>query len=173
MMQYVKVFIPLIALGINIAVQVCGVRYIKALGVLKSVILGFAAGFAALICLEFVLSNGLGWVLVVDAATDAVTYGALGYCYFHFINMGETARRIRILRELYEAGGVLTLEEIMKRYNASEMVHHRLNRLLANGQIKYENGRYFIADQTVLNIAKVMGIMKHMMLGRRSETDIK
>lgn len=172
-MQCVKVLVPMAALMLNIAIQVAGVRYIMTLGILKSVLLGFAAGFAGLVALEFVLSDGLGWVLVVDTATGAVTYGALGYCYFHFINLGETARRIRILREIYEAGGSLTIEGILKRYNAKEIVHHRLNRLLANGQIRYENNRYFIANQTVLNIAKIIGLMKLLMLGRRSETDLK
>ena len=27
----------------------------------------------------------------------------LGYCYFHFVNLGETARRVRIVRELWQS----------------------------------------------------------------------
>ena len=45
-----------------------------------------------------------------------MTYGVLSFGYFHFINLGETARRIRIIREIDAAGRPLTREVILDRY---------------------------------------------------------
>jgi hypothetical protein len=55
---------------------------------------------------------------------------ALGYCFFHFINLGETACRIRILIELSESDYGLSRNEILERYDASYVVNVRLQRMI-------------------------------------------
>ena len=94
----------------------------------------------------------------------------LGYCYFHFINLGETGRRIRIVRELLSADG-LTLEELLRRYNTSDMVEIRLARLLNNGQIAERNGKLFINNQFLVKASQIMIFMKKIILGKTSEFD--
>jgi len=68
-----------------------------------------------------------------------VVYVLLAYTYFHLFNMSETARRIRILREIYAAGR-LSAEEIAGRYSAEAIFANRIERLLATGQIKEVGG---------------------------------
>jgi len=102
---------------------------------------------------------------------NIIIYSSLGYCYFHFINLGETARRIRILRELYESNGGLTLDKILKRYNAEAMVELRLQRLISSGQIILKDGRLHVGKPVLSFISKIIILMKLILLGRKSELD--
>ena len=104
-------------------------------------------------------------------SANFIIYASLGYCYFHFINLGETARRIRILREIYDSKDGLTMEEILQKYNSKEIVDKRIGRLINNGQVLYKNGRYYIGNPTMLIITKIIVAMKLLLLGRRSEFD--
>jgi hypothetical protein len=76
----------------------------------------------------------------------AVVYTCLAYAYFHLINMSETARRIRILRELHAAGS-LTAEEISRRYSGAAVLEARFDRLLATGQLEVRAGRFVRAGR--------------------------
>jgi hypothetical protein len=100
---------------------------------------------------------------------NLVTFSALGYGYFHFINLGVTARRIRLLIELMESEGGLAYEELLQKYNAREMVDNRLGRLLDSGQVVLTEGKYFIGKPVMLLMAKAMVAMKLLVLGKRSE----
>jgi hypothetical protein len=207
LIEYLHVFVPALGLLLNVAAQICGVRYlagrrkdspqrredakkrknlgvfalsrlffssVPALTLLKSVIVGFAAGFAGV--------AGLEWAIAVAAATplktflplllvNLLTYAELGYGYFHFINLGETARRIRILRELSDAPEGLTLAEILTRYNAQQIVALRLGRLIQNGQVVERDGKYYIGRPVMLLIAQSMTFLKWGILGKKSEFD--
>jgi len=98
--------------------------------------------------------------------TNLLIYAALGYCYFHFINLGETARRIRILRELYEAPEGLSQEEILERYNAKHIVDMRTHRLIHNSQIVERDGRYYIGNPVMFFIARSITMLKFFILRR-------
>ena len=100
---------------------------------------------------------------------NVIMYSALGYCYFNFINLGETARRIRILRELFDSENGLALEEILQRYNAGEMVQRRVDRLINNGQVIEKNGKYYVGKPILLIIAKFIVVMKLLFIGKESE----
>ena len=100
---------------------------------------------------------------------STVTYIALGYCYFHFINLGETARRVRIAIELWESEIGLSMDEILKRYNALMIINVRLQRMISNKQIVHRDGRYYIAKPIMLYLAKAIVIMKLILLNKRSE----
>lgn len=167
------VFNPVLCLAINVLVQI-GIARWGRIGLLKSVYLGFAAGFGALLGGEWVIARGSGMDLTETGAlltVNMLTYGMLGYCYFHFINLGETARRIRILRELHEAGGGLSMDELLKRYNAAQMVEIRLQRLLGTGQIVERGGRYLIGKPVMLWISQAIVLTKRIILGKSSEFD--
>ncbi|MDD5465380.1 MAG: hypothetical protein PHP73_03450 [Candidatus Omnitrophica bacterium] len=102
---------------------------------------------------------------------NLIIYFCLSYCYFNFINMGETARRIRLLRELGEAPAGLTKGDILKRYNAQEIINIRINRLMNNSQIVLRNGRYYVGSPVMLFISKAIVLMKLVVLGKKSEFD--
>ena len=172
--QYVNVSIPIISLMVNVIVQITALRRIVSLGLLKSIYVGFLAGATCVLVVDSLIFFYLpiffaDWVF--NIITNLIIYSALGYCYFHFINLGETARRIRILREIYDSGGSLSIDEILEKYNAKEIREKRLSRLLNNQQIVYKDGRYFIGNPTFLFIARAIVIMKLILLGKKSEFD--
>lgn len=168
--DYLGLLSPVIGLALNALIQVSCFRLIPSLGLLRSVYLGFASGllsvafFGLYIFLASIELSAASGSLV----TNLIIYSSLGYCYFHFINLGETARRIRILRELYDLKEGLSLEEILIRYNAKEIIERRLARLINNGQILFKEGRLYINKPTMLFIAKIMSAAKVILLGKKA-----
>ncbi len=156
-------------LAVNVVSQVLGIR--ASLPLLKSIVFGFVLGFAALCMVHGGLYFGApttfqGREFLATLVTNTLIYSALAYCYFHFLNLGETARRIRILRELHDAKGGLTMEEVLLRYNSKNMVAMRLGRLLSSGQVRLVNNRYVIKSPLLLMSAKIIAFLKLIILGR-------
>ncbi|OIO38381.1 MAG: hypothetical protein AUJ75_02940 [Candidatus Omnitrophica bacterium CG1_02_49_10] len=135
-----SIFLPIAAIAVNVISQILCYRYLFRGKLLKSLLAGFITGGI------FMLSS--------PSLNGFIVYLALSNVYFHFMNMGETARRIRILRELASSKDGLTLEELLKRYNAEEIIERRLKRLMDNRQISLKNGRYYIENPVMLYIAK-------------------
>lgn len=172
--SYLQVFNSVFGLMINVLAQVFCFRFIRGIGLLKSVFLGFFAGFLSVLIIELYLFFAISTSFMdffMFLIVNSIFYASLGYCYFHFINLGETARRIRILGEIYDSKDGLSLKEILQRYNAKEIVEKRISRLLNNGQVILKNGRYYIGNPIMLMINRVIVAMKLMLLGKRSEFD--
>jgi len=167
---YLQLFIPLISLFINAIVQLLTFRLIPKSGLLSSIYLGFIVGFINLLIFEFyVFSVSFNDHICITIA-NLFIYFVLGYCYFNFICLGETARRIRILRELYDSKDGLSLEDLLKRYNAREIIEKRIERLKNNGQVISGNEKYYIGNnQAMLLIAKIIVLLKVVISGKRSE----
>ena len=170
--SYLQIFASLIALVINIFVQIFSFKFIARLGLLKSEYLGFVAGFFSIFLIELYIIftrsmpiNNFVSILIANL----IIYLSLEYCYFNFINLGETARRIRILRELYDSKKGLSMAEILERYNAKNIVEKRLSRLINHGQIIDKNDKYYIGNPIMLLIARIIVTMKLILLGKKSE----
>ena len=170
--SYLQIFVSLIALVINIFVQIFSFKFIARLGLLKSEYLGFVAGFFSIFLIELYIIftrsmpiNNFVSILIANL----IIYLSLEYCYFNFINLGETARRIRILRELYDSKKGLSMAEILERYNAKNIVEKRLSRLINHGQIIDKNDKYYIGNPIMLLIARIIVTMKLILLGKKSE----
>lgn len=164
--------IPIICLLINMFFQLVSFRLIKQIGLLKSMLFGFIAGLFGVVFLEFAsfLNTSIAWGDRIGFfIVDIMTYSSLSYCLFHFINLGETARRIRLMREIQASPHGLSMDEILERYNAEEILKKRLGRLVSNGQIIDRDGRYYLADSKMLWIARVIIALKALLLGKRSE----
>ncbi len=164
-----NVSIPLIALAVNVISQILHYRIRPQSGLLKSIFWGFIAGLSALSLLEITGEKTALKDVAGNFLADFIAYSALGYCYFHFINLGETARRTRILRELKESAGGLTLNEILSRYNAKEIIERRISRLIQTGQVKLDNNKLFIGKPLVLIMARFLIFLKIILLGKKSE----
>lgn len=156
--------------AINVICQVIWFRAAPKVGLLKSEYLGFAAGF---ICLFIYESYNLSYFMgplkeyIATLTVNLIIYTALSYCYFHFINLGETARRIRILREIRDSADGLTQEEILSRYSAEEIFERRIERLLGTGQVVCKDGKYFINSPVLPFIGTLMQLMKSIIPGKR------
>lgn len=150
---------PVLALAANCITQILICRISKSL--LKSVYVGFLAGLGV-----YTLRNGLS----AEMLTGVITYGVLSYCYFHFINLGETARRIRILREINDAMPQgLSEKELLSKYNAKTILAVRFRRLINNSQVINRGDRYYLGKPTVLYMAQILIFMKKLLLGRTGE----
>lgn len=165
--SFLNIFIPVFSFCLNILSQVLFYRIKKTL--LKSEYTGFTIGFI------FLLAGGLSvyqnqlkeWPFLF--CVNLIIYLSLSYCYFQFINMGETARRIRLLRELYETPKGQTKEQILAKYNARDIIDIRIKRLLNNKQVILRGTKYYLGGTTVLFISKLILAMKWIILGTDSE----
>ena len=163
---------PVAALAVNVFCQVLLCRLKLAGSLLKSLYLGFGAGLVSLMSIHIVagLSDAEGcWQWIGYLLTNLIIYSSLGYCYFHFVNLGETARRIRLVRELQSSPGGLTYDQLLQRYNSDEITQVRLQRLLGAGQVVIKNGHYFIVGKMFLAILEIMVLLKILVLGKSSE----
>lgn len=109
----------------------------------------------------------LFWYFVISSMTNIwtetaptifyviIVYNALGYSYFHMFNMSETARRIRILYELYKTGGLNT-SALVKLYGVDNVLSVRVDRLISTGQIKKVDGRYILDGRLLYYSAKLL-----------------
>jgi len=84
----------------------------------------------------------------LDVIYCVIVYSALSYIYFHFYNMSETARRIRILCEIEQSGSV-SPEELTSLYRTTDVVSVRLRRLVSLNQLHEEDGVYSIKGRTL------------------------
>ncbi len=91
----------------------------------------------------------------VEVAYTLIVYACIAYSYFHLFNLSETARRIRILRELHAAGS-LTAAEISRLYSPTLVLEVRLDRLVAAGQLKLRGGRYVNAGRLLRVAARAV-----------------
>lgn len=169
-----NVLCAVVALFLNTVTQIISYRTILRSSLLKSILLGFLVGSGSIFLFYlFIFSrNKSGYVETFALlVANEIIFFALWYCFFNFINMGETARRIRIMRELQAFPEGLTYPEFLQRYNAREMVQRRLDRLLGTGQIFEREERLFLNKPIVLIIAEVVKWMKIIVMGKKSEFD--
>lgn len=159
-----------LAVVANMAGQIMAYRLLPAEGKLfKSQVAGTLIGGLALALL---LSAAPGAAPSADVVVaGALLYLVFCYVYFHWNNMGETARRIRMLRELAAAPEGLTFEEMVARYSAQEILERRLERLTAADQISETDGRLVLTSRSVLLSARLVGLAKQVIFGGRSELD--
>jgi hypothetical protein len=172
--SWLRALIPLVGLTVNAVSQVLVFRLVPRVGMWRSLLIGLTVGIVAAAGLELWLDWRLSMPIADRLsllAANLLACAALGYCYFHFVNLGETARRIRILRELLEAGGSLSEADLLAHYSAEEMVRLRIARLMDNGQLAQVDGRYLIARRALLRSARIILRLKRLVLGKASEFD--
>ena len=172
--QALSVFTPILGMTVNVLIQVASFRIKGRLSLIHTIFIGFFWGLITMSVIDMITLSYNKCSLIYFIAifiTNIIIYGSLGYCYFHFINLGETARRIRLLREIYDSDVGLTTSELLKLYNAKEVLSYRIARLLKNKQIVLQDDRYLTGNPTILWIAKIIIFIKFVVLGKRSEFD--
>jgi len=172
--DYLQVSVSILGFLANIISQVASFHYFLTLGLFRSIILGFAVGFITLVFFEIYLffvsfqANGDFSPIV---GVNLATYISLAYCYWAYINIGETSLRIRILRELHDSKEGLSMNELLAIYNPDDMFEKRLERLVKYKQIIRRGEKYFINKKILLIVAKIIVIMKLIIVGKKSEFD--
>lgn len=171
-MEYLEAFIPIFGLALNVLVQVATFRLFPNIGLLRSEFLGYFFGLFGVLFFDFFtffIKSVSFKELVFIQIIHMIVYFCFGHFYFNVINLTETARRIRILRELYEASDGLTIEELLERYNAKEIIDNRINRLMHNRQILLKDGKYYIGNPFMFLLSKGIVLFKLILLGKKSE----
>jgi len=74
--------------------------------------------------------------------------------------MGETARRIRLVIEIFDHITGLSRPEILSRYNSREVIDRRIHRLLKSGQIRTHGTRLSLWNPSVLLMSTVIAWLK-------------
>ncbi len=96
-----------------------------------------------------------------------LAFNSVAYSYFHFFNLSETGRRIRMLLQLLEGDRIGSGDgEAATTYSAHVMVSQRLVRLMQMGQINETMGRYRISGQFLLRSANLVRLIGRMTTGR-------
>jgi len=157
---------PLVGLGACVVAHVIVSRLAPAWPRARGVIVSVLAGGCRFLGASAPAPAPGGYVLAWG-----LTYLALAYTYvFGFFNVSETARRLRLLVELLDAGPRgLSLDAILRAYNARMIVEARLRRLVAGGQLALADGRYVIRRSLGLSVAKLLVGIKLLLLRAPSE----
>lgn len=99
---------------------------------------------------------------------DGMTYGSLGWCYFHFVNLGIASLRIRVLQEMAEAGGTLRAEALRARYHDGLLAETRIRRLVSGGHVVVRDGRCHRGSPAFLWTARGFELLRRLILGDRT-----
>lgn len=135
---------------------------------IRSAVLGYLP--ASLILWRFVFSYFTSSYSAISASIYCfIVYTAFAYTYFHFFNMSETARRIRILYEVYKSGA-LPCGKIKTLYKSSDIVHLRLKRLVEMERLKYLDGYYSLNDRILYPAALFIKFWRKL-LGFNNDAD--
>jgi len=153
---------PLTGLIVDVVVQVVVAHASRNIG--RSIVAGAAAGCAATAAV-LVRADGGGAIGVAVM----VTYLALAFCFWTFLNLNVTSLRIRILRELLAAGGSISLGELAARYSDDEFLGRRLVRLEAAKQLRFSQGRWYLQSRPLLVLARTMDAARFVILPSQRE----
>ena len=111
-------------------------------------------------------------LLLLNTAYVMIVSFGLGMCYFNVFALSETALRIRLLLESYlaEKRGDASWEPgIPKDYDAATLIKVRIDRLLAMGAVREENGKILAVSTPLVLTSKlfhfIRSIWKEVLFG--------
>jgi len=153
-----------------LVVHVLAIRYLQLESSLRTLMRVFAGCVAVNLAVGLypavwpmaALGNPPWPSVVVGALASTFILANLAFIYVTWIfNLGETARRIRVLRELAQAPSrALTLEEIYRVYNADIILRTRLARLERAGQLEFDGRAYRVGSRFFLMQARGLWTVK-------------
>lgn len=91
-----------------------------------------------------------------------LVYLLAGYVYFHFFNMSETARRVRLLIESSKTGSLNKID-LKKLYPHQDIVSVRIERLTALGELQRSGDRYVLGNRVLLLPAKLIFTLRRLL----------
>lgn len=130
-----------------------------------------AALFAGLACLGALTRLLPGPDAAEDLALALANTGiflGLWLCFVAVVALGISLR-IRIMAYLRQSGRPRTEAEIEAAFKGGLLVTQRLERLLAGGHIRLENGRLYSNGTWLTRVARFNAQVKRFLTGRASE----
>lgn len=138
--------------AVFIAAQLIVLRMVHPEAVLRWIVNIFAAVSVIQLIALAIVYYGFQWSypggIVLTAVMSYALFVLLAFVYIVCVfGPSETSIRIRLVRELWEAKGRITHEELFKRYNGRMILERRLQRLVYAGQISERQGKYVLISK--------------------------
>ena len=165
---------PIVAMLVNLLTQVTVYRLRRGRQYFRSIIDGFLVGAIALAASEtFLIAAGNPTTdrFLLALLVNAPIYLCLSYCYYSFVQLGQTSIRIRMYGEIASRPSGVMISAIEREYDEKGLTEVRLQRLLESGDLVERDGKYFIGRRRLLHIANVIFAAKHFLLRKKSEFD--
>jgi len=165
--------IPLLSVLVNLIVQVFSFRYWKGSNYFLTIMLGFGVGLAAFVVMEtlFLWEDFSTDHLLTALLVNTPIYICLAYCYYSFVQLGQTSIRIRLYAEIASKTDGLSAEEVAREYSDDSLVAVRIQRLVESGDLIDRNGAFFIGRSRLPLIGDILFAAKRFLLGKTSEFD--
>jgi hypothetical protein len=147
------------ACAVNMAGHILWFRTFPEGGMFRAMLSGFVAGSIGFGFLSSAFFDHSGWWHLLNLAI----YACFSYAYFHWNNMGETGRRVRLMIELRTAPEGLTRAELLARYGNHEIINRRLDRMIGSHQIYQVGTRFRLGNQSFLAMARIVALFKRLL----------
>ena len=161
---------PVVGLAAYCVAQILVARIIPAENPYASLSLGFVTGFVSASCVTAIALCRLAPNPADTAGlalTNIMTYLALAFGYFNFVNLTVASLRIRLLEEIQRAGGSLERSQLLHLYSSDSVTCLRLARLVRGGHLVERDGRLLIGKTRFLAVARVFDALRWLILGRQ------
>ncbi len=168
LLQWLLTLSPIIALMINVVSQIISVHLTQRIGM--SILIGLLLGLIenTLFC-HFLFITDSSLFSIDNWCVSILTYLALSFCYWAFLNLNITSLRIRIARELLlEKNGILTTKILLQRYSPQEFINRRIQRLETTGQIKDQDGKWILLSKKLLLFVIVSTALRKLIIPSNS-----
>jgi len=160
---------PVIGLAAYCVTQIFVARLATSSSPYRSLMIGFICGLVVVMMLagwaagrmEISVADRIGYLLL-----DLLTYLALAFGYFNFVNLTVASLRIRLLEELRAAGGGLPAGALMATYDSRQVVALRLDRLVRGGHLVENAGRLHVGRRPFLIVARIFDTLHWFIIGR-------
>jgi len=131
-------------------------------------------GAVLMIWLAVSLFNGEPWPLFFPPLLYVLAvFNSAAYSYFHLFNMSETARRIRILRDISARSGLST-SDLAHNYSPRGMLEARIDRLMDLGEIEIDSdGRIRLKKRRLILAAYIFSGLRKILIGRNGTESIR
>lgn len=160
---------PIIGLGAYCTAQIFVARISPGGSPYRSLAAGFLIGLLAVVIIAAWAVSLMAVSLqdrVAYVVLDLLTYLALAFGYFNFVNLTVASLRIRLLEELAQSGGLMEREQLIERHSSGNVIAIRLGRLIRGGHLIERNGRLFSGRMAFLVVARIFDFLRWGIIGR-------
>jgi hypothetical protein len=159
---------PVLGLAAYCLTHVLACQVVRHRGPYLPLLIGFFPGLIVTLAVSLAAALGMQ-AQVVDClgllGLNFLTYLALAWGYFHFVNLNVASLRIRMLHEIAEAGGQMAKSQLLARYNADNTITLRIDRLVRGGHLIERQGRFYRGKGGFLLAARVFDLLRGIILG--------
>ncbi len=159
--EWLLTFAPIIGLGTNCLMYILG-RKVFGIRTGFALVCGFLLGL--FIAAVVVATNVPAAISTGDLAglwaTLGLTYVALAFGFWAFLNLNMTSLRIRMLRELLRSEHGMARAELFDRYSPEEFLRRRLARLERSGDLGLFDGHYSVRSRKLLYVDNCLKVLR-------------